>query len=310
MRCVCVFGPTASGKSSLALALAKKFNGVIISADSMQIYKKMDIGTAKPTAAELQEVPHKMIGFLNPSEHFSVYDYKKIAESAILETISAGKLPIIVGGTGLYIDALFHNTDFGEFEIPNEITNQLFDRYQKEGGEILLKELFEIDPETAAPLHTRDVKRIVRAYSVYLATGKTLSQFKKESHRVKSSFQFCKISLVFHERKNLYDRINMRVDEMISSGLIEETRRLYEAGVFDSPTAAQAIGYKELLPHILFETSLEDCISLLKQKTRNYAKRQLTWFRRYDDANLIYMDGSDNPIDRANDIIEAFLKEI
>lgn len=309
IRCISIFGPTASGKSALAIEMAKAFNGVIISADSMQIYRGMDIGTAKPSKEELSIVPHKMIDICEPNVRFSVYDYKASAEEEIIRAARCGKLPIIVGGTGLYLDSIFFNTNFGEFEIDPTIHDTLTSRAENGEGELLLSELHEIDPEAAKPLCQNDLKRIVRALEVFHSTGKTLSEYKKESHLNKSAFDVCKIFLTFQNRQNLYERINQRVDQMINQGLVDETRRLYISGVFNQKTASQAIGYKELLPHINSGVPLETCTEILKQKTRNYAKRQITWFKRYQDAHFIQMDTDPDPTETARLIITKFLKE-
>lgn len=302
-----IFGPTASGKSGLALSLARELNGVIISADSMQIYKGMNVGTAKPTPSEMSEIPHKLIDVCDPSTAFSVYDFKIQAEAAIEETLNGGKLPIVVGGTGLYFDALFFNNDFGEMEIDPAIRAALLKRAENGEGSKLLEELMIFDPETASPLHDKDLKRIVRGLEVYLSTGQTLSSFKAKSRNVSSKFHFTKIFLNYKSREVLYERINQRVDVMLEQGLLEETVRLKNSGCFDSKTASQAIGYKELLPYLNGERELCECIELLKQKSRNYAKRQLTWFKRYEDARIIWMDESSDPIQEAFDIYRTAL---
>ncbi len=307
-RCIAVFGPTASGKSSLAIQLAKALDGVIISADSMQIYKGMDIGTAKPEIWEQELVPHKMIDICTPKDSFSVYDYKRMAEEEIERAISLGKAPIIVGGTGLYFDALFFNTDFGEIEIDPKIRSNLSEQADKEGCESLLEKLRSIDPESAAPLHVGDRKRILRALEVYYSTGKTLHEFKLQSHKDNPKYQFLKLFLNFKDRANLYEKINRRVDLMIENGLLEETKRLLSKGHLSGDTARQAIGYKELLPHLTEGKELEPCIETLKQKTRNYAKRQITWFRRYNDAISILMDENPNILEYALEESVKFLR--
>jgi len=309
-RVIALFGPTASGKSSLAFQLSLELNGLIVSADSMQIYKKMDIGTAKPSEAEMKQVPHRMINICSHNETFSVYDYKKRAEEEIDDALSAGLVPIVTGGTGLYFDALFYNTDFGEMEIKPEIRNELSRRVLNGEAAILLSELFAIDPETAAPLHEKDVKRIVRGLEVYLSTGTPLSVFKANSRTQSSKFHFLKLFLNYKKRDLLYNRINQRVDLMLDQGLVRETEGLLRDGCFESPTASQAIGYKELLPYFQNQRSLDECVSILKQKTRNYAKRQLTWFRRYEDAITIWMDEDPDPFARALNLCNKFLKEV
>ena len=309
-KIIAVFGPTASGKSSLAIELAKELKGVIISADSMQIYREMNVGTAKPTADELAAVPHRLIDVCEPTQSFSVYDYKKMAEEEIEKAFAQGFLPIIVGGTGLYFDALFFNTDFGEMEIDTEIREKLNARAAGGEGAILLEELRAIDPETASPLHEKDLKRIIRGLEVFYSTGTPLSVYKKNSKTKNSNYDFLKIFLNFQSREKLYQRINLRVDQMIDLGLEDETKLLLEKGYFDSPTASQAIGYKELLPYFREERSLSDCIEILKQKTRNYAKRQLTWFRRYEDASTIWMDTDPTPVQTALQLCKDFIKEV
>ncbi len=305
-RVVAIFGPTASGKSSLALEMAKGLNGIIISADSMQIYREMDIGTAKPTIEELKSVPHRMINICSPTQPFSVYDYKKCAEEEIESALAQNFVPIVAGGTGLYFDALFFNNDFGDMEVDPQIRKDLNARAMSGESKKMLEELAAIDPETAAPLHEKDLKRIIRGLEVYLSTGSTLSSFKSQSRTKSGKFEFIKIFLNYRDREALYQKINLRVDQMIDKGLLNETQTLMEKGYFDSPTASQAIGYKELLPYFRGERSLKDCTDILKQKTRNYAKRQLTWFRRYEDALTIWMDENPSPLQAALD----FYKEV
>ncbi len=296
---IAIFGPTASGKSSLALSIAKKLNGVIVSADSMQIYKEMDIGTAKPTREEMQEVPHRMIDICSPTANFSVYDYKLCAEKEIDAILFENRVPLLVGGTGLYFDALFFNNNFGEMDVDPEIHDILNQRAAAGEGEILLSELLTVDPDTAIHLNAKDLKRIVRALEVYLSTGKTLSEFKAESRIESSKYNFIKLFLNYKSREKLYERINLRVDLMLEEGLLKETENLREKGYFSSKTASQAIGYKELLPFFSGEKDLASCVELLKQKSRNYAKRQLTWFRRYEDAHTIWMDETTEPVEEA-----------
>lgn len=309
IRCVAIFGPTASGKSGLALRLAERYNGVIVSADSMQIYRGMNVGTAKPTLEELNAVPHRMIDICDIDSPFSVYDYKGMAKTEIENVSKNGQLPFLTGGTGLYFDALFHNTDFGEMEIDPDVRMQLEKRAESEGSHVLLSELQTIDPKTAHPLHERDTKRIIRGLEVYYSTGKTLSEFKEKSHLDSGDISFLKLSLVYENRDVLYQRINQRVDQMLRDGLLEEAKTLYGDGVFSQPTSAQAIGYKELLPYLSGESSLDDCVDRLKQKTRNYAKRQITWFRRYEDVHHIYMDQDSDPFTTCCSLIEEWIKD-
>lgn len=282
-----IVGPTASGKTSLSIELAKKLNGEIVSADSMQIYKKMDIATAKPTAEEMQNIPHHLIDFLEPGEEFSVALYKEKAINAIEDILSRGKLPIVVGGTGLYVDTLIKNTEFLDYE-KSDIRCRLEKRDEAEGTQKLLDELTEIDPESARKLHLNDAKRIIRALEVYYSTGKTISEQCALSHLNESPYDWCVICLDATDRQFLYDRINLRVDIMLNLGLIDEAKAFFSSEI--SSTAKQAIGYKELKAYLDGLVPLEQATEKLKMETRRYAKRQLTWFRRYEDINWLYID--------------------
>ncbi len=307
--CICIFGPTASGKSALAFRLCRDIGGTIISADSMQIYRGMDIGTAKPTKEERLLVAHKMIDFLDPGARYSVFDYQAAAEREICAAWARGSVPVVVGGTGLYIDALLFHTDFGDVEISPAVADDLKKQVEEGHTAALLEELKSADPETAASLHIKDVKRIVRALAVYRSTGKTLSSFKRASHNSKGEIEYLPFCLCFRDRGVLYDRIEKRVDSMVREGLIEETRDLFNKGALDGTTASQAIGYKELLPYLSGEKALADCLALLKQKTRNFAKRQITWFKRYQFAVPLYMDDPVDPYPILKERSVLFLKE-
>jgi len=306
-RVIAIFGPTASGKSTLALMLAERFNGAIVSVDSMQLYKGMDIGTAKPSLEDQARVPHYMIDCLEPCASFSVYDFKLQAEQAISNIAKQGKLPILVGGTGLYFDALFNNTQFGEMDLDPRIRQCLSERAANGEGESMLEELRRLDPETGVLLHPKDLKRIIRGLEVYYSTGKTLTEFKRRSHNMQCEFDFLKLSLVYRSRDVLYERINKRVDQMLRQGLVEEARAVYSQSLAGG-TASQAIGYKELLPYLKGESSLEDCVEQLKMKTRNYAKRQITWFKRYDDAVHICMDCDEDPFYVAEQNVKNYME--
>lgn len=298
-----IVGPTASGKTSLAVEIAKKFNGEIISADSMQIYKNMDIATAKPTKEEQGGVPHHLIDFLSPNEKFSVAKYKELCCKCIDDILKRGKLPIIAGGTGLYVDTVVNNTVFldGDNE---EIRKTLVNEFEEKGIEPLYERLLEIDRESAEKLHLSDVKRIIRALEVYYSTGKTKSQQNLLSHTEKSKYNFCIIGINAHNREVLYDRINRRVDLMVSLGLINEAENFFKNE--SSSTAVQAIGYKELKPYFDKEATLDEALFKLKAETRHYAKRQLTWFRRNKSINWIYIDENTSLFDSAVKIIESF----
>ena len=275
---IVVCGPTASGKTRLAVELAKHFGGEVVSADSMQIYKGLNIATAKPTADEMQGVPHHLIDFLPNDKKFSVADYLPLARACIKDIHSRGKLAVVCGGTGLYISSLLDNVRFEEIKSDAALRAELESRYKTEGAHAMWQKLFEIDPETANNVHENNAPRVIRGIEAYMLTGKTLSQLRRESITEESDYAPCVIFLDYADRAVLYDRINRRVDMMLEDGLVEECRAVYEQGGLE--TAFQAIGYKELIPFFEGAKPLEDCVCLIKQETRHYAKRQLTWFRR------------------------------
>ncbi len=304
---IVIVGPTASGKTSLAVRLAKEMNGEVISADSMQIYKGMDIATAKPTAEEMGGIRHHLIDFLPANESFSVAKFKQLAENAIDDIISRGKTPIIAGGTGLYVSAVVDNTSF--LDCGNsDIRQKLEKRAEQEGIETLFEELKSLDAETAEKLHINDSKRIIRALELYYSTGQTMTKQRELSHLEQSRFDFCIIGLNAHDRQFLYDRINRRVDIMLENGLIDEAKAFYSSDY--SNTAKQAIGYKELKPYIDGEVSLDEAVEKLKTETRRYAKRQLTWFRKMENIHWIYIDDTQSePLGCAREIIKSFESE-
>lgn len=304
-----IVGPTASGKTSLSIELAKLFDGEIVSADSMQIYKKMNIATAKPTEQEKDGIPHHMIDFLETGESFSVAKYKEMALACIEDILSRGKLPIVVGGTGLYVDTLINNTEFLDYEDTG-IRAVLEERADKEGIDSLLDELKEVDPETASKLHANDCKRIIRALEVYLSTGKTITEQRELSHVNESPYDWCIIGINAEDRQYLYDRINLRVDIMVDMGLIDEAKEFYSSDA--SETAVQAIGYKELKGYIDGCSTLEESLDKLKMETRRYAKRQLTWFRKNDKINWLYADrlSKNELISSASEIINGYRSKI
>lgn len=299
-----VAGPTASGKTALGIEIAKRLGGEIVSADSMQIYKNMDIATAMPTSVEQAQAVHHLIGFLSLGEDFSVAKYKELAFEAIDDILSRGKLPVVVGGTGLYIDTLINNTEFLDYE-KSDIRQSLEQRAEKEGIESLFSELQRVDPKAAERLHINDSKRIIRALEVYMSTGKTISQQCELSHLNESRYRFCVIGLTAENRQYLYDRINLRVDKMLEAGLIDEAKEFFEMN--PGNTAKQAIGYKELKPYLDGFVSLEEAAEKLKTETRRYAKRQLTWFRRNDKIHWLSVDTTDKDslFDRACEIINS-----
>ena len=274
-----VVGPTASGKSGLALELAKRHGGEIISCDSMQVYKRMNIGTAKPTTFEQSEIRHHLIDVVEPSVAFSCEEYVSLAKEAIEDCASRGKLPILCGGTGLYLDALLRGGNSAPTADTSELREKLTLRAEKEGAGALHAELAQVDPESAAAIHQNNVKRVIRALEIYYSCGIPKSELDRESKELKSPYDAKVIGLRYENREILYGRIERRVDEMIAEGLLEETRSLMREGVFKlNKTAAQAIGYKELLGALQGEGSLEEAVAQLKTATRRYAKRQMTWF--------------------------------
>ena len=281
-KIVVVCGPTASGKTALGVALAKELNGEVVSADSMQIYRGMDIGTAKPTAEEMQGVPHHMIDVADPGEDYSVARYVEEASACVDRILALGKTPILVGGTGLYIDSLIFGRQFAPF--PGRIRAELTQRLQKEGISSLYKTLEAVDPERAARLHQNDEKRIIRALEVYYETGRTLTEHDQESQSLPPRYEAATIFLNYADRADLWKRIDSRVDEMERAGLVEEVRRLLHSGVSPKATAMQAIGYKEFSAALRGEESLEAALGQVKLRSRQYAKRQVTWFRRNEQA--------------------------
>lgn len=301
-RLIAIVGATASGKTSLSIELAKKYNGEIVSADSMQIYKGMDIATAKPTKEEMQGIPHHLIDFLSPTENFSVSEYVTLAKGAIDDITQRGKLPILCGGTGLYVRSLVENVKFSEEKTDEKLREELNERYKKEGGEILLKELAEFDEETAKTLHPNNGKRIIRAIEIYRTTGITMAQHIKNSKNEPSPYDLTAIGITYADRQKLYDRINLRVDIMMKNGLLKEAEDFYSR--YNSNTASAAIGYKELKPYLDGEVTLETAVEKLKQETRHYAKRQLTWFRRDEYINWIEADKCTDILAKACEIIE------
>ncbi len=299
---IAIVGPTASGKTSLSIRLAKKYNGEIVSADSMQIYKGMTIATAKPTEQEMCGVPHHLIDFLPTDKTFSVSQYAELANCAIEDIFSRGKQPILCGGTGLYVRSLIENIQFPPDKPNGNIRAVLRERYESEGGQALIDELSKFDPETAAKLHPSNGKRIIRAIEIYLTTGKTMSEHIKESKNVPSPYKIIAIGINYADRQKLYDRINLRVDIMLEQGLLEEAARFYSGE--NSETSTAAIGYKELKPYLDGKTDLETAVERLKLETRHYAKRQLTWFKRDDYIHWIYADICGDVYEEAVKIIE------
>ncbi len=285
---IAVVGPTASGKTALAVEIAKKYNAEIVSCDSMQVYKGMDIATAKPSAEEMQEVAHHLISVIPRDNDFSVAAYKELAQNEIKNIVSRGKNVVLVGGTGLYAQALLDNIEFLDAPKDDEIRKSLEKRAEQEGIQALLDELEKIDEPTAKKLHPNNKIRIIRALEVYYSSGKTMSEQIELSRINPSVYNVCYIGLDFKERQNLYDRINQRVDVMLNSGLLEETEQYLNEE--HRTTANQAIGCKEISEYLKGKVALTEATEKLKMETRRYAKRQLTWFRRNEKINWIYVD--------------------
>lgn len=280
---VVLTGPTAVGKSSLSINLAKQLNGEIISADSMQVYKGMDIGTAKITKEEMQGVKHHLIDIIEPTEDFHVAKFKELVEEALDDIYSRGKLPIICGGTGFYIQAILYDIDFSSNDIDKEYRKSLEEFADKNGNEELHKKLQQIDPESAASIPAPNVKRVIRALEYYHQTGEKFSVYNATQREKNSPYNFAYFVLN-DDRKLLYNRIDKRVDIMMEQGLLSEVKGLIASGLCRGMTAMDGIGYKELLEYYEKNLTLEEAVELIKKKSRNYAKRQLTWFRREKDV--------------------------
>lgn len=289
-KIIVVAGPTASGKTALGIELAKKYNGEIVSADSMQIYRSMDIGTAKATPAERAEVPHHMLDVVEPWEDYSVARYVEDAAACCEDILRRGRLPVIVGGTGLYIDSLISGRDFAQTEEDKALREELNAEYDRVGGEEMLRTLAEVDAERAARLHPSDRRRIVRALEIYRLTGMTITAHDELTRALPPRYEAARIILGYAERAALYERIDLRVDAMVKEGLFEEVEALLASGLSEECTSMQAIGYKEPAAALRGEMGRDEAIDLIKQRSRRYAKRQLTWFNRAEGALRINRD--------------------
>ena len=286
-RLICLCGPTASGKTALAVQLAKELGTEIISADSMQVYRRMNIGTAKPTMAEREGVPHHLIDVCEPGESFSVARYVELADAAAADILRRGMVPVVAGGTGLYMDALIECATFSGNETDESVREKYRFMAQEQGNESVHACLARVDPESARSLHPNNLKRVIRALEVYEQTGMTIGELNQKNKRPAPKYDALMIGVCPAERQVLYERIDRRVDQMLENGLLEETRSLLEQGLL-AGTAAQAIGYKELAAYLTGTAALADCIELLKRRSRNYAKRQLTWLKKDDRIHWIY----------------------
>ncbi len=290
-KIMAVAGSTASGKSALAVSLCEKLCGELICCDSMHIYKRMDIGTAKPTADEKERVRHRMVDVVEPENDFSCADYVKLAKIEVADVIAGGRLPVFCGGTGLYLDAFLRGSEFSETKVDTSLRRELEALAEREGNEALHAKLREIDSESADAIHPNNVKRVIRAIEIYRTGGITKSELDRRSQECESEYDALVIALKYNDRALLYDRIDKRVDMMIADGLVEETRMLCDEGIFEkNTTASQAIGYKEMLGFIKGEMSLAEATELLKGATRRYAKRQMTWFSQKSYVRWIDAD--------------------
>lgn len=290
---VIITGPTAVGKTALSVKLAKQLNGEIISADSMQVYRYMDIGSAKVTREEMDGVPHHLIDVLDPREEFNVVTFQRMAREALQGIYARGHLPIIAGGTGFYIQALLYDIDFTETDEDTSFRKELEEKAETEGSGVLHRMLAEVDPESAAAIHANNVKRVIRALEFYKQTGTRISAHNERERQKKSPYQFFYYVLTT-DRPVLYERIDRRVDLMMEQGLVEEVRQLKEMGCTRELVSMQGLGYKEILAYLDGEASLEEAVYILKRDTRHFAKRQLTWFKRERDVRWLNLPEFDN----------------
>ena len=302
---VVITGPTATGKTRLGVMLSQRLGGEVVSADSMQLYRYMDIGTAKPAEGEMEGVPHHMLDVAEPWEAYSVSRYVDEAAACIDDILARGRLPLIVGGTGLYIDSLLSGRSFmgGDAELRERFSKE----YDSEGGERMLMRLAEVDPASAQRLHANDKKRIIRALEVFYATGKTITEHNIETQKLPPRYEYCKIALSFEDRAELYRHIDRRVDLMMESGLLEEVKGLVQMGLDGGSTAMQAIGYKELYLSVNGGCTVEQAVEQIKQSSRRYAKRQLSWLSGKRDVNWILWKNERN-FDRACQISTNFVE--
>lgn len=301
-KVVVICGPTASGKTALSIELAKRINGEIVSADSMQIYDEMNIGTAKPDQEEMQGIKHYLIGNIKPTKRYSVSEFKKDAISAIKEIVSKEKMPIVVGGTGLYVNSLVYGIDYPEIQTNLEYRKKLEKIVEEKGLQYLFEKAVEIDKEAMKNISPNDKKRILRVLEIYKETGKTKTELERESRKNGIPYDY-KIFAINMPREILYDRINRRVDIMIEKGLIDEVSSLYEKYGESLLTSMQAIGYKEVVEFLKGNCTKEEMIEKIKMETRRYAKRQLTWFRKIE--NIQWLDGLNDIQNNVNIILEG-----
>lgn len=300
-KVIVICGPTASGKTALSIELAKRINGEIVSADSMQIYEEMDIGTAKPTKEEMAGIKHYLIGKISPTTRYSVADYKKAALEAINEIIQKGKTPIVVGGTGLYVDSLVYGIEYDNIEVDLEYRKKLEEIADQKGLDYLYNEAKKIDPKAMEKISINDKKRIFRVLEIYQSTGKTKTEQEIESRKKDNPYNYY-VFAIDMERSKLYERINKRVDIMLEMGLVDEVKQVTEK-YKNLPTAIQGLGYKEVREYLDGKCSYEDMVEKIKIETRHYAKRQLTWFRK--NKEIIWIDGLNEKQNNINIILKG-----
>ncbi len=305
---VILTGPTAVGKTALSIGLAKAIDGEIICADSMQVYRRMDIGSAKITPEEMAGVPHHLIDVLEPDQEFNVVVFQKLAKRALVDIYSRGRIPIVVGGTGFYIQALVYDIDFTENDEDTALRRSLEEQARREGPEALYERLRAVDPESCESIHAHNIKRVIRAIEFYEKTGKKISAHNREQRQNDSPYNFAYFVLN-DDRERIYERINERVDLMMAQGLTEEVRALRESGCRKDMVSMQGLGYKELLSYLEGETSLEEAVYLIKRDTRHFAKRQLTWFRREKEVIWIEKNVFDHDSQKILGFMQDFLRE-
>lgn len=298
---IILLGPTAVGKTDISIQVARNLNCEIISADSMQVYKYMDIGTAKISPDEMSGIPHYLIDVVYPDEEFSVSVFRDMAGKYIDDILNRGKLPMVVGGTGLYINSLTHSLDFTGAVGDPEYRSQLMEMSREKGNLYVHEMLKNIDPESYARLHPNDLKRIIRALEVYKHTGKTISEYQRESKNRPIEYEPCMVGLTM-DRKKLYERINLRVEDMMQRGLVDEVKGLLDMGYDKNLTSMEGLGYKEIIAYLRGEYSLQGAVDILKQNTRHFAKRQLTWFRREQMIHWVDVDIFDSKDDMVKKI--------
>ena len=305
---VILTGPTAVGKTALSIALAKAIGGEIISADSMQVYRHMDIGSAKITPEEMEGIHHYLIDVLEPDQEFNVVVFQELAKQAAAEIYSRGHIPIVAGGTGFYIQALVYDIDFTENDEDTAFRRTLEEQAKREGAEALYERLRAVDPESCESIHAHNIKRVIRAIEFYVLTGKKISEHNREQRQNDSPYN-CAYFVLNDDRERIYERINGRVDLMMAQGLVEEVRALRESGCRKEMVSMQGLGYKELLSYLEGETSMEEAVYLIKRDTRHFAKRQLTWFRR--EKEVIWVDKTvfDHDSQKILNFMQDFLRE-